>query len=185
MRTEPPPSLPIAKGHIPAATAAAEPALEPPGDSWGFHGLRVGFEEWVVARPAVAELGRIRLTDDHRAGGAEAFDDDIVLIGDEVRIGKGRQVVRMPAVLTRSLIPTGTPARGPGSRPARTSSSTRFAATRATSGLGVQKAWSTGSSAYMRSSAASATSTAEILPARTSRAIVPRPFVPARSSMAW
>ena len=41
MRTEPPPSLPSASGTMRAATAAAEPALEPPGVSAGFHGLRV------------------------------------------------------------------------------------------------------------------------------------------------
>ena len=40
-RTEPPPSLPSASGTMPAATAAAEPALEPPGVSAVFHGLRV------------------------------------------------------------------------------------------------------------------------------------------------
>src|ERR1700755_2652954 len=41
MRTDPPPSLPIANGQMPAATAAPDPALDPPGDSAGFHGLRV------------------------------------------------------------------------------------------------------------------------------------------------
>ena len=41
MRTEPPPSLPIASGPTPAATAAPEPALEPPGERSVFHGLRV------------------------------------------------------------------------------------------------------------------------------------------------
>ena len=41
MRTEPPPSLPTARGPTPAATAAPEPALEPPGVRSGFHGLRV------------------------------------------------------------------------------------------------------------------------------------------------
>src|SRR3954469_21834711 len=41
MRTEPPPSLPIANGPIPLATAAPEPALEPPEVSSVFHGLTV------------------------------------------------------------------------------------------------------------------------------------------------
>src|SRR5262249_5789276 len=40
-RIEPPPSVPIASGVIPAATEAAAPALEPPGVFAGFHGLRV------------------------------------------------------------------------------------------------------------------------------------------------
>ena len=41
MRTEPAPSEPIAAGTMPAATAAADPPLEPPGVWSGFHGLRV------------------------------------------------------------------------------------------------------------------------------------------------
>ena len=41
IRTEPPPSLPMAMGPTPVATATPAPALEPPGVSAGFHGLRV------------------------------------------------------------------------------------------------------------------------------------------------
>ncbi|MNL32327.1 hypothetical protein D3C87_1541720 [compost metagenome] len=39
---EPPPSLPCAKGTMPAATAAAAPPLEPPVERVGSQGLRVG-----------------------------------------------------------------------------------------------------------------------------------------------
>ena len=42
MRIDPPPSLAWAIGTMPAATAAAEPPLEPPAEWPGFHGLRVG-----------------------------------------------------------------------------------------------------------------------------------------------
>ena len=41
-RTEPPVSVPRAAGAIPAATAAADPPEEPPGDSSRSHGLRTG-----------------------------------------------------------------------------------------------------------------------------------------------
>src|SRR6516165_11526077 len=41
MRTDPAPSEPIAAGTIPAATAAAEPPLEPPGVWSKLQGLRV------------------------------------------------------------------------------------------------------------------------------------------------
>src|SRR5690606_41818852 len=41
MRTEPPPSVEVASGARPAASAAAEPPLDPPGEHRGFHGLRV------------------------------------------------------------------------------------------------------------------------------------------------
>ena len=41
MRIEPPPSVPMASGPRPAATAALAPPLEPPGVRSRFHGLRV------------------------------------------------------------------------------------------------------------------------------------------------
>src|SRR5207247_10813365 len=42
IRTEPPPSVAVARGTIPAARAAPEPPLEPPGDQSRPHGLPVG-----------------------------------------------------------------------------------------------------------------------------------------------
>ena len=41
-RIEPVPSLPDAAGTSPAATAAAEPPLDPPGERSGARGLTVG-----------------------------------------------------------------------------------------------------------------------------------------------
>src|SRR5262245_18344291 len=41
VRVEPPPSDDVAIGTPPAATAAAEPPLDPPGVRSGFHALRV------------------------------------------------------------------------------------------------------------------------------------------------
>src|SRR5262245_30536091 len=41
MRTDPPPSVDVARGARPAASAAAEPPLEPPGERSRFHGLRL------------------------------------------------------------------------------------------------------------------------------------------------
>src|SRR5436305_1568372 len=41
VRVEPPPSLDVAKGTMPAAIAAAEPPEDPPGVHSGFQGLRV------------------------------------------------------------------------------------------------------------------------------------------------
>ena len=41
MRTEPPPSDDVAIGTRPAASAAADPPLEPPGERSRFHGFRV------------------------------------------------------------------------------------------------------------------------------------------------
>ena len=42
MRMEPPPSLALAAGTMPEATAAAAPPEDPPGLWSGFQGLRVG-----------------------------------------------------------------------------------------------------------------------------------------------
>src|SRR5205823_7421390 len=42
IRMDPPPSVACAMGTMPAATAAAEPPLEPPELCPGFQGLRVG-----------------------------------------------------------------------------------------------------------------------------------------------
>src|SRR5215831_19106394 len=42
MRIEPPPSLACAAATIPAATAAADPPLDPPVERAGSHGFRVG-----------------------------------------------------------------------------------------------------------------------------------------------
>src|SRR5947209_19964185 len=41
IRIEPPPSVPTDRGAIPAATAAPDPPLEPPGVRSRFHGFRV------------------------------------------------------------------------------------------------------------------------------------------------
>ena len=41
-RMEPPVSVPIPSVACPAATAAADPPLEPPGTRLGSHGLQVG-----------------------------------------------------------------------------------------------------------------------------------------------
>src|SRR5215469_17682357 len=55
-RTEPPVSVPIAHGAKPAATATAEPLLDPPGVratsvSHGFHGVP---RCWLVPQPPIA-----------------------------------------------------------------------------------------------------------------------------------
>ena len=42
MRIEPPVSLPMAIGTMPAATAAADPPLDPPGIRLRSHGLEAG-----------------------------------------------------------------------------------------------------------------------------------------------
>src|SRR5262245_23749032 len=57
MRTEPPPSDDVASGTRAAASAAALPPLDPPGDRSGFHGLRVGPNSWLVVTAVWPKAG--------------------------------------------------------------------------------------------------------------------------------
>jgi IstB-like ATP binding protein len=61
MRTEPPASVRVAIGTIPAATAAAEPPLEPPGDQSTAHGFRVGPKTRLSVCPSKANSGTLAL----------------------------------------------------------------------------------------------------------------------------
>ena len=57
MRTDPPPSLPSENGPIPAATAAPDPADEPPEVRSKFHGLAVGSASGVCPVPLYPNSG--------------------------------------------------------------------------------------------------------------------------------
>jgi hypothetical protein len=72
---------------MPAATAAPDPALEPPEVSARSHGLRTVSATGLWLAPAVAELGHRGLAEDDRSGGAEALDEDVVLVRHEVAVG--------------------------------------------------------------------------------------------------
>src|SRR5262245_64337676 len=57
MRVDPPPSLAVATGTRPAATAAADPPLDPPGVRSVFHGLRVTPHAFVLVKLRVPNSG--------------------------------------------------------------------------------------------------------------------------------
>ena len=61
MRSEPPPSLPPAIGTTPAATAAAEPPLEPPGVCAVFQGLLTRPKACESLTPLSPNSGRLVL----------------------------------------------------------------------------------------------------------------------------
>src|SRR5450759_4982733 len=61
IRIEPPPSVAVAMGVMPAATAAAEPPLEPPGDQSSAHGFRVVPKSRLDVKPSEANSGRFVL----------------------------------------------------------------------------------------------------------------------------
>ena len=112
MRTEPPPSVPMAIGPRPAATAAPAPPEEPPGVRSVFQGLRVmpcrgesvtplwPYSELVLWANTMAPASRSRAT-----AGASASAG--VLSVSLLPIEAGQPFTR-----TSSLIDTGTPSSG-------------------------------------------------------------------------
>src|SRR5881275_1390635 len=113
MRIDPAPSVPRFNGAMPAAQAAAAPALLPPGVRSGFHGLRVmpvnglspiAFQpnSGVVVLPRmIAPVSRSRAV----AGASSASGTGSTRC-EPRRVGK-------PRIKMRSLIVTGTPSSGP------------------------------------------------------------------------
>ena len=61
MRIDPPPSVPVASGTRPAASAAALPPLEPPGDQSKAHGSCVSPNSRFDVNPSNANSGRFVL----------------------------------------------------------------------------------------------------------------------------
>ena len=57
IRIDPAPSEPSATPHSPAAAAAPEPPLDPPGVSWVFHGLREAPNETVSVNGQIVSSG--------------------------------------------------------------------------------------------------------------------------------
>ena len=81
MRIEPPPSLPCASGTIPAATAAADPPLDPPGVRDRSHGLRVGPPKRGSVVGRIANSGRFVVPDDHEARLAQPAHEEGGVVG--------------------------------------------------------------------------------------------------------
>ena len=126
IRSEPAVSVPVAAGVMPAASAAAEPPLEPPGERSSARGLPT----WSVVPPIAnscvwvwpsstmpAAASRIQ-TSLSRAGVSSSSRLDAVS--------------GLPATANRSLRPTGTPQRD-GAPPRASRSSARLAAASASS----------------------------------------------------
>ena len=135
MRVDPPPSLAVAIGTSPAATAAADPPLEPPGVRSRFHGLRVTPQALVLVKLSVPNSGAaVFPTGTAPAARNRATWTESAATPPRPMYGNEPCEVGMPAQSSRSFTPNGTPANGPGSWPAATCSSTRAAAAPARSG---------------------------------------------------
>src|SRR5687768_4695016 len=147
-----------------AATAAAEPAEEPPGVWPRCHGLCVGAGSR-YANSVVAVLPRIT------APAARSRATDAASRSGRVwKCGRAPAVVGMPATWKMSFTPPGTPCSGPSARPARTSSSRCRAAARAPASSTCTHAFNPPSSARMRARHASTRSADASMRSRTARA---------------
>ena len=129
MRVEPPPSLAVAAGTRPAATAAALPPLDPPAVRPVSHGLRAVPNTLVRVRVSVPNSGAAVLPIG-TAPAARRRATWIESAATSPRPAKASEPwdVGLPAQSSRSFTPIGTPANGPGSRPAATAASTASAA---------------------------------------------------------
>src|SRR5271169_70536 len=112
MRTEPAPSVPIATGPIPDATAAAAPPDDPPGVILVFHGFLVMPVSGLSVVPLMPNSGVLVLPNttapasrNRAVTGASTSQD---CRGSMVREPRN---VGQPRVRSKSLIDTGTPSR--------------------------------------------------------------------------
>ena len=92
LRTLAPRSEPSANGSIPAATAAAAPPLEPPGVFVRSYGLRVAPKTALNVCEPAPNSGVFVLPMIERAGGAQALDEQRVVLGHV--LGEQRRAVR-------------------------------------------------------------------------------------------
>ena len=134
-RIDPPVSEPSPSGAYPAATAAAEPPLEPPGTRDGSCGLRVGPNaEFSVDEP-IANSSRLVLATGTAPAASTRSTTVAVYGGRQPSRIRDEHVVGTPRVHRLSLSTIGTPASGPGSSPRATAASTASAAARADSAV--------------------------------------------------
>ena len=98
-RSDPPMSLPSAIGSIPVASATAAPPLLPPQVLLWSYGFSVDAEHRVEGLRTGAELRRVRLADNNRAGATESLDCRRVLVRHELL--EERRPERRPDPLRR------------------------------------------------------------------------------------
>ena len=166
MRIEPPPSLACASGTIPAATAAADPPLDPPGVRDRSHGLRVGPPKRGSVVGRIANSGRFVVPTITKPASRSRETRNASWSGRKPSRNLEPKLSGKPLTDTLPLTAIGTPANGCAS-PGLTWS----AAASARSPSTATNAFSAGSRASIRRNAASTTSRALASPLRTSAEI--------------
>ncbi len=169
-RIEPPVSEPSATGAYPAATAAAEPPLEPPGTRDGSRGLRVGPNAEFSVDDPMANSSRLVFATGTAPAASTRSTTVAVYGGCQPSRIRDEHVVGTPRVQRLSLSAIGTPASGPGSSPRATVASTASAAARAAASITRLQALNSPSRASTTARCSSITSRAERSPPRTAAA---------------
>ena len=113
VRTEPPKSVPCARGTIPVATATAEPPEEPPDVSATSKGLRVGPQRRFVQTAPKPNSGVLVLPMITAPACRSLATTSSSWSGTWFWNSNDPYVVRNPLVLVRSFTAIGTPCRGP------------------------------------------------------------------------
>jgi hypothetical protein len=170
-RIEPPVSEPSPSGANPAATAAADPPLEPPGTRAVSCGLRVAPNAEFSVELPIANSSRLVLPIGIPPAATTRRTTVASYGGFHPSRMRDEHVVGIPRVHRLSFSATGTPASGPGSSPRATAASTASAAPRASSAMTRLNACTSPSRASMARRHSSTTSRAERSPARTAAAI--------------
>jgi hypothetical protein len=167
MRTEPPASLPNARGPQPAATCAAAPQLDPPGERVVSSGWRVvpacGLVEPICQPNSVVVVLPKSTQPAARNGATQGASCDT---GASPAETSEPRRVGQPATFIRSLIDTGTPSSALSGRPVRQRSPAACAWARAPSASIRQNALMARLSAAMAASKASSTASGVCMPSR-------------------
>src|SRR6185369_4450258 len=163
-RIEPPVSVPVANGTMPAATAAAEPPDDPPGTRAASHGLRTG-PKWLFSfEDPIANSSMFALPIVTAFAPASRATTVASYGGTKPSSMRDPHVVRIPFVQKISLCTKGIPQSG-AAAPRASAASARSAAASAAASACVIKAFS-GAFARAASSARRVISTAEVSRAR-------------------
>ncbi len=111
-RMDPPVSVPSDQGAWHAATAAAEPPLEPPGTRSGSHGLRVSWNAEFSVLDPIANSSMFVLPITTAPAASRRATQVAVYTGVKPSRMREPAVVTRPRVESTSLIATGTPRSG-------------------------------------------------------------------------
>ena len=111
MRIEPPPSEPSAPPARPAATADADPPLEPPGVRLRSHGLRVAPKVGLSVNGVISSSGTLVLPTTTAPAARRRRTTSASCVAGSPNAFEPRAVTS-PATSVSSLIATGTPSSG-------------------------------------------------------------------------